>query len=193
MYPIFGELQQIGYLCGGMRYLVKILAVLFAVIFVSCQAEYDYKPMQDKTSLVHVGDAAPDFTVNLLSGQSVSLSKYRDRVVMVVFFTTTDVDSRKYLSFLDALNRQFADNNFSLLAVAVGEDKTAVKAFIEEKGYKFDVALDIHMGIYSLYATDYLPRTFIVDPLGRIAALSAGCDSKEFDMLVDVIRLLVTQ
>ena len=85
-YPIFGELQQIGYLCGGMRYLVKILAVLFAVIFVSCQAEYDYKPMQDKTSLVHVGDAAPDFTVNLLSGQSVSLSKYRDRVVMVVFF-----------------------------------------------------------------------------------------------------------
>lgn len=175
-----------------MRYLLKIFVILLLAIFQSCQADLAEKPMQDKTVMVKVGDAAPDFTVNLLTGRSVTLSNFRDSVVVIVFFNTTDIDSRKYLSLLNSFSKQFADCNFSLMAVSVGEDKGSVAAFVEEKGYKFDVALDSQGRIFSLYATDFLPRTFVIDPLGRIAALSTGYDSDTLATLTAIVESLVT-
>lgn len=176
-----------------MRYLLRIFIVLFLAVSQGCQAEFDEKPMQDKTVMVKVGDAAPDFTVNLLSGKSVTLSDYRDSAVVIVFFNTSDIDSRKLLSLLSSFNKQFTDCNFSLIALAVGEDKSSVAAFVEEKGYKFDIALDSHGGIYSMYASDFLPRTFVIDPLGRIAALSAECNSEALSKLTTVVESLVTR
>ena len=40
------------------------------------------------TTLVHAGDAAPDFTVEMLDKQSVTLSSLRGKVVLVNFWAT---------------------------------------------------------------------------------------------------------
>ena len=57
-----------------------------------------------------------------------------------------------------------------------------MRDFIAQRKYTFPVGVDTDRAIYSLYATEYLPRCFVIDPFGRIVALSAEYSAEEHSM-----------
>ena len=142
---------------------------------------------REKSTLVRVGDMAPDFTVELLSGEQVTLSQMQGNTIMLMFFDSTCLDCKIQLGLLNGVMEQFAGKNFQLLAISRGESKQTLEELVAEKGYRFDVGLDLDQSIYSLYATKYVPRCFIVDPLGHIIATSTGYSAEDFALLLDVI------
>ena len=65
-------------------YIVLAAVVLFAVAPHNASAQ-DQSAEIAKTTLVKVGDKAADFTVEMLDGQKITLSKLKGKVVLVNF------------------------------------------------------------------------------------------------------------
>lgn len=133
----------------------------------------------EATTLIQVGDEAPDFTVNMLDGRTIKLSELRGKVVMVCFWATWCPPCRQELAHLqEGVIDQFAGKEFVVLPISRGEGRDVVEKFITDNGYKFAVGLDPDQSIYRLYATNFIPRTFIVGKDGKVVYRVAGYDEK---------------
>ena len=176
-----------------MRMILNILgAAAIALSATSCSFidNQEVAPTYEKSTLVNVGDTAPDFTVNLISGESVTLSQFQGKTVLLVFFDSKCPDCQAQLALLDGVINTFADKKFEVLTISRGEKRDAVREYIDNMGYKFKVGVDPTKEIYSLYATYYVPRCYVIDSLGHVVALSAEYDSAEFELIVKVINSL---
>lgn len=174
--------------------ILTLLFVLFAAtscsnVIMEDQAEM---PSHEKTTLVRIGDTAPDFTVQTLSGEKQTLSSMQGKTVLLVFFATSCPDCEVQLDLLNSVISLFDTDKFEILAISRGEKITTVSKFISKKDYNFTIGVDRDKSIYSLYATQYIPRCFVIDPLGHIEAISVEYDKEEFEKVVEVIRLLLT-
>ena len=177
-------------------YVVAVLALLVgcqgnkgsnAEVVTTDSVSTDTIVPDERGYIVAVGDMAPDFTVELLSGNKATLSQMQGNTVLLVFFESTCPDCKLQLSLLNGVLEQFADKNFALLTISRGEDKQTLTTLADNYGYRFDIGLDTDKSIYSLYATKYVPRCFVIDPLGHIIATSVGYSANDFAPLLDVI------
>ena len=111
--------------------------------------------------------------------------------MLLVFFATWCPDCHKQLDAIEAIQSNFDSLKLSILAVSRGEEVSDVREFVNQRNYTFAVGVDSENSAYSLYATQYVPRCFVIDPLGRIVALSAEYNAEEFTMLCDIIGSLM--
>lgn len=140
-------------------------------------------------TLVRAGDAAPDFTVSLFDGGSVRLSDLRGKTVLVNFWATWCPPCREELTRVQAeLIDRFEGRDFVFLPVSRGETRETVARFREQTGYRFPMGLDPEQTIYKMYATNFIPRNFLVGPDGRVIVATTGYEPEEFDALVETIR-----
>lgn len=140
-------------------------------------------------TLVRAGDAAPDFTVSLFDGGSVRLSDLRGKTVLVNFWATWCPPCREELTRVQAeLIDRFEGRDFVFLPVSRGETCETVARFREQTGYRFPMGLDPEQTIYKMYATNFIPRNFLVGPDGRVIVATTGYEPEEFDALVETIR-----
>ena len=140
-------------------------------------------------TLVRAGDAAPDFTVSLFDGGSVRLSDLRGKTVLVNFWATWCPPCREELTRVQAeLIDRFEGRDFVFLPVSRGETRETVARFREQTGYRFPLGLDPEQTIYKMYATNFIPRNFLVGPDGRVIVATTGYEPEEFDALVETIR-----
>lgn len=176
-----------------MRVVYNIFIILLLVCStVGCSAMYDSaESTYEKTTLVRVGDIAPDFTVSMLDGSSVSLSSLNGKAVLLVFFASWCPDCQRQMTDLELFKTSDIAKEIDILAISRGEEKRQVKDYITEYNFTVPVGVDTDASIYSLYAEQYVPRCFVIDPLGRIVAISVGYDKQEFSVICDVIKSLL--
>ena len=179
-----------------MRNIYNILAILFTLLCaVSCSTGdvevSDMANQYNKATLVKIGDLAPDFTAKSVEGDDLTLSALQGKTVLLVFFSTKNKSSKKLMNRLVEVNNLFSEDKFAILAISRGDKRSVVYDYINDNGYQFPIGLDLDSSIYTLYATNYIPRCFVVDPLGRIEALSVEYDEEEFERVVDIIHLLL--
>ena len=63
---------------------------------------------------------------------------------------------------------------FTMVAVSLDANPTAVMPYLQESGLTFPVALDPKMDLANAYGVRALPASFIVDPKGFVVALALG-------------------
>ena len=75
-------------------------------------------PSPEESTLVGVGEMAPDFTVEMFDGSEVRLSELRGRVVLLTFFASWCPECRDELSVVQrqVLDR-FSGDDFSFLCI----------------------------------------------------------------------------
>lgn len=140
------------------------------------------------TTLIKEGMEAPDFTVTMLDGTTVKLSDLRGKVVLLNFWATWCPPCRQELTRVQAdIVDRFAGRDFRFIPVSRGEKRETVEAFMQEQGYTFPVGLDPEQAVYRLYASNYIPRNFLIDKDGRVLLAGVGYEPEEFDALVALI------
>lgn len=141
-----------------------------------------------KTTLVKVGDKAADFTVEMLDGSQITLSKLKGKVVLVNFWATWCPPCREELKHVQKeIIDRFKGKDFVFLPISRGEKKATVEAFRQKAGYTFPMGLDPKQSIFKLFASNYIPRNFLIGKDGKIIYLSVGYDEKEFQELISTI------
>ena len=87
----------------------------------------------------------------------------------------------------DIIDR-FAGKEFVFLPVSRGETRETVAAFREKMGYTFPMGLDHEQKIYRLYASNYIPRNFLIGKDGKVISATIGYEAPEFDELILLIE-----
>lgn len=175
--------------------LLVLAAVVAAAILLLPGCIRDKEQTEEETTLVAVGDTAPDFTVEMFDGGETTLSQLRGDVVLVTFFATWCPACIEELTHVpDELFSRFGDRtDFHFLPVSREETREEVAQFRLARGLDFAMGLDPDRTAYARYATQYIPRNFLIDRRGRIAMLTVGYDAGEFDTLIEKIDELLNQ
>lgn len=133
----------------------------------------------EATTLVKVGQVAPDFSVEMLDGRVIKLSELRGKVVMVCFWATWCPPCRQEMAHLqEGVIDHFAGKDLVVLPISRGEQREVVEKFITDNGYTFGVGLDPERAIYDQYASNFVPRTFIINKRGKVTYRVAGYDEQ---------------
>lgn len=178
---------------GQLWVMLALIVIIIAVIVLlpSCgnRSAKGGASQSDSTTLVKVGDPAPDFSVALFDGSHLTLSELRGKVVLLNFWATWCPPCRQELTRVqkDLIDR-FAGRDFLFLPVSRGEKRSDVAAFREKTGYTFPMGLDSTRTIYDRYATNFIPRNYLIDRDGRIITATIGYSPEEFDELIAAIE-----
>ncbi|MDT8419678.1 MAG: TlpA disulfide reductase family protein [Desulfuromonadales bacterium] len=118
---------------------------------------------------------APDFTLEDLQGNNVSLSDFKGKIVMVNFWATWCPPCIEEMPSMEQLSRRFAGEDFVLLAVNVEENSRAVvENFLKKTPYTFPVLLDQDARVQQLYGAYRFPETVIINRQGEIVTRVVG-------------------
>ena len=112
-----------------------------------------------------------EFTLTDIQGKSWTLSGLRGKVVVVNFWATWCPPCRKEMPDLESLYGRFKDQGLVVLAIS-DEDASKVKPFISERNFTYPILLDPGRKVNALYGVEGIPRTFVYDREGKLAAQS---------------------
>ena len=119
-----------------------------------------------------VSERAPDFTLQSLSGDSVSLSQFLGQVVILDFWASWCTPCRTSMPDLHTLWNEVRDQGVVLVGVSLDRSEAAASGYLEQTGYAEMVALYESTAASSKVARSYgvigIPRTFVIDRDGII-------------------------
>jgi len=119
-------------------------------------------------------DAAPDFKVAGLDGQSLSLAGERGKVVLLNFWATWCGPCRAEIPDLIELQTRYKDH-LQIIGLTVDEDDAAiVKKVVAETGINYPVAMapvEVRLKYGGIAA---LPTSFVLDSEGRVVQKHEG-------------------
>jgi peroxiredoxin len=144
-----------------------------------------------KSTLVKVGDKAPDFTCKPINGgEEFSLGKQHGTVVLVNFFATWCGPCLAELPHLEneIMKKYGGRKDFKLIVIGREHGAAELEKFAKEHKFSLPLAPDPKREIYGKYAEKYIPRNFIVGKDGRIKLASVGYTETGFQELVRTLE-----
>ena len=112
--------------------------------------------------------AAPDFTLDSLDGDAITLSDLEGQVVVLDFWATWCRPCVRSMPHLQELYERYAEQEVVVLAINVAQERDEVAEFIAETGYTFTVLLDSDSGVTDDYRVQGIPHTVVVDREGEV-------------------------
>ena len=116
-----------------------------------------------------VGQMLPDFSAELLTGETFRLSDHQGQVVIINFWGTTCAPCIEELPYYEQLKLAYPDVEILAIHHRAGAKKAG--DFLADKGWDhLDFALDSkEKGLFQLLnASDAMPQTIVVNPRGVI-------------------------
>ncbi|MFH0935560.1 MAG: redoxin domain-containing protein [Candidatus Omnitrophota bacterium] len=114
-------------------------------------------------------EIAPDFQLPDLQQQVLTLSAYRDKQLVLLFFWTTWCPyCRRGLKELNERYPELSEKGWQVLAVNIGEPQDKVKRFIDNYVLQFKVLLDQNLSAAEAYDVLGVPTYALIDKSGML-------------------------
>jgi peroxiredoxin len=164
---------------------------LSCILFVFLVPLLSRAQQADPSTLTKLGDTAPAFDFNLTKDQTANLKDYKGKIVMLNFFATWCAPCRKELPRVQKeIWEKYKDNpKFALFIFDREEGWNIVLPFKEKNQFTLPIFPDEGRKVFSLYATQFIPRNVLIDENGRIIYQSMGYDENEFKKLLGLLAV----
>ena len=144
----------------------KYFKLLFIFVVISV---FSVSYMQAKEPGVEGKNIAMDFKLQDLNQNTFTLSSYKDKQAVILFFWTTWCPlCRNELRLLKGIYPELKKENLQLLAIDVGEPAYIVDKAVKDNALNFTVLLDRDTTLAWSYGIFGVPTYFIVDKGGFI-------------------------
>jgi len=152
-------------------------------------------PADWNPSILNVNDTAADFTVQMINGETITLSDLRGQVVLLSFGAISCSPCIRKLRAFPSLIEPFKNSPFVLLPILM-DNMDATKelmARLKEDGVDFNIGIAGRQ-IYRLYGRGGFPMAFLIDKEGIIRYVSIGYSEEEgMDELATKIQKLLDE
>ena len=126
-----------------------------------------------------VGDAAPDFELTTLTGETFKLSEQQGKVVYVNIWATWCPPCVGEMPDIQRLQEAHPDD-LVVIGASVDDAIDTVSGFIEENGYTYAIAMDEGYRLAGqIFPTMYIPETVFITPDGVVSSIDYGAVSYE--------------
>lgn len=155
-----------------------------------CLLAFVGRAQEDSSGLIKVGDHMPDFTIVSDDGSKLASSSFKGKVILVNLFATWCPPCQKELAAVkETLWPKYKDNkNFALLVIGREHTDADLKAYNEKKGFTFPLYPDKDRSIFSAFAKNLIPRTYLIGKDGKVVYTSIGYTDEEFAQLMAMIE-----
>jgi len=166
--------------------LISITLIFF--VFIAMQV-FDADPVADATSdsrklerlFEDMGvDKLPQDTdpveirLQDISGNHVSLSDFRGRIVFLNFWTTWCPTCLIEMPSMEKLHQKFKGKDFAMVTVNIQESSAQVEKFFKKFKLTFTALLDTTGEVAIGFSIRAIPTTFILDKSGRTIGTTMG-------------------
>ena len=154
------------------EYLLRVLELNRDSVLAGSQTIVDKaRSYYNEIHSLQIGDKAPSFSTTSISGESIDLSEFRGKIVLLEFWSTSCGPCIKELPSLKDLYASFKDrNDFIMVGISLDTDIERVKSFISDHNLDWYQIFDDGYGeVSQLYNSVYIPRTYLIDRNGNIA------------------------
>lgn len=128
----------------------------------------------------------PDFNLNNLNGENISLSEFRgEKPVVLDFWATWCHNCKRDMPQLQKLYEEY-NQEFEVVAINLKEDKKTVQGFIEENDINFPIALDTSGDVGLEYGILYTNTHVLINTDGSASDIVVGdIQKKHIDALLE--------
>lgn len=126
---------------------------------------------QQQEPQLQPGDKAPDFVINTIGGDPITLSEFRGKYVLLQFWASWSKPSVEENRFLEECARKFGDRNFVIISVSIDDDLQEWRSAVKEELPGWYHASDLQRwesAVANLYRIERIPANFLIDPNGTI-------------------------
>lgn len=169
-----------------------LLFAAFILFTINLNSQDKFSNITDNRGyVVKVGDYAPDFEIELLTGEKFMLSTLRGKVVMLQFTASWCSVCRAEMPFIerDIWSKHKENNNFALYGIDLKESAEITTGFSNKMNISYPLTLDLKGDKFSLYTEPGagVTRNIIIDRSGKIIMLTRLYQPEEFAAMVCLI------
>lgn len=136
-----------------------------------------------------IGEKAPNFILENIKGQKVSLYKYLDKKIIVLnFFTTWCGNCRREIPGLNKIYKEYKKKGIEVIGIDSGEDKESVKFFAKKMKITYSVLVDENDKVASLFRVFGIPHTLVIDKKGIVKYNQVGSFFGNKNILDDLLK-----
>jgi thiol-disulfide isomerase/thioredoxin len=169
--------------------------ILGVILLVIVWAVYSFS-QPPATTTTTKSNTAPDFTLPVvgpsgLTGEKVSLSSFRGKVVLLEFMLPSCVHCQNMAPVLDRLYNQFGSKNVVFISVAGGVGETANDAakFVQTYHSTWTYLYDSSNSVFNTYGISGTPTFFIIGKDGQFAATYQAGELQYETLVTDLTRI----
>lgn len=135
--------------------------------------------------------AAPDFTLTTFSGEKLTLTDLRGKVVVLNFWASWCAPCRAEAPTLEATWNRYKGRGVVFVGVAYTDTERGALAFLKEFGITYPNGLDLGTKISEHYRIQGIPETFFINRNGDIVQF-VKAPLSEADLRTFIDRVLAS-
>jgi cytochrome c-type biogenesis protein CcmF len=120
------------------------------------------------------GQPAPDFTLGLLDGSTLTLSELRGQVTVINFWATWCPPCEDEMPDLQTAWAEYQADGVTFVGIAYDDETAAVQEMIARFNVTYPQGMDVNGDIAAAYGITGVPETFIVDQRGNVTEIYIG-------------------
>ncbi|WP_058308802.1 peroxiredoxin family protein [Gracilibacillus massiliensis] len=154
--------------------ILLIAMMAYAVIDFLIEDQDSEEAAENAEVGLDIGNVAPNFELQTLAGETVSLADFRGKPVMLNFWATWCPPCRAEMPDMQQFHE---DTDITILAINLTTTEASeedVPAFKEEFGLDFTIPMDRENKVSDLYQIRPIPTSYIIDKNGVIKFYTYG-------------------